>query len=99
MLAAPDTSAELVELCQAETLCAFYHHDARVGDVYADFDDGGRDENVNASFTEALHNVFFFFRLHLAVEHFYCEIGKNSFGKLFIFFLYRFYFEFLEGIP
>ncbi len=44
--AASDASAELVKLGEAEAVGGFDHHHGGVGDVYADFDDGGGYEDV-----------------------------------------------------
>ena len=46
--AAADAAAELVELREAEALGVVDDHDGGVGDVDADFDDGGGDEDVDA---------------------------------------------------
>ena len=46
-MAAPDPAAQLMQLRQAETLGVLDHHDGGVGDVDADLDDGGGDENAS----------------------------------------------------
>ena len=43
-LTAPNASAKLVELCEAEAFGAFDDHEGRVGDIDADLDDGRGDE-------------------------------------------------------
>ncbi len=45
--AAADAAAKLVQLREAEALGLLDHHDGRVGDVHADFDDGGGNEDLD----------------------------------------------------
>jgi hypothetical protein len=53
--AAPDAAAQLVQLREAEALGVLDHHDRRVGHVDADFDHGGRDEDLRSPLLERLH--------------------------------------------
>ena len=69
MLTPPDPPAQLVELRQAEAFGVFDNHHRGVGDVHADLDDGGRDQQVELAPPETLHYLIFFGAEHLAVEH------------------------------
>jgi len=60
--------AKLVELGEAEALGVFDDHDGGVGDVDADFHDGGGDENLRFVFAETLHDFFFFVAGEAAVQ-------------------------------
>lgn len=66
--AAADASAELVELGKAETFGVLDDHGGGVGDVDADFDHRGGDEDLRFVFAEAFHNSIFFFAGKAAVE-------------------------------
>ena len=56
-VAAADATTELVELGEAEAVGMFDDHGGGVGDVDADFDDGGGDEDVDEVLAEAFHDV------------------------------------------
>ncbi len=75
--AAADASAKLVELGEAEALGVLDDHDGGVGDVDADFDYGGGDEDLRFVFAEALHDFFFFVAGEAAVQEAELELGKN----------------------
>jgi len=79
--AAADASSELVELGEAEAFGVFDDHDGRVGDVDADFDDGGGDEDLRFVFAEAFHDGVFFFAREAAVEEAELEFWKNFFRE------------------
>ena len=64
----PDSPPQLMELRESETLGMLDEHDARVRDVDADFDDGGRDEDVDGVVTERAHRGVAFVRLQAAVH-------------------------------
>jgi hypothetical protein len=66
--AAADASAELVHLREAEALGVVDDHDGGVGDVDADFDDGGGDEDVDLAALEAGHGDLFVVGAEAAVE-------------------------------
>ena len=68
MVTAADASPELVELGEAEALGAFDHHDGGVGDIDADFDDGGGDQDVELAIAEGVHDGGLGFVLEAAVE-------------------------------
>jgi len=75
--AAADAPAKLVELREAEAIGVFDHHDGRVRDIHADFDDGGGDEDERFLPAEAFHDGFLFFVFQAAVEKTDAQIGKN----------------------
>src|SRR5713101_353037 len=83
--AAADASAKLVELGQAEALGVLDDHDGGVGNVDADFDDSGGDEDLGFVFAEALHNFFFFVAGEAAVQEAELELGKNFAREAFVF--------------
>ena len=60
--AAADASAKLVELREAEALGVLDDHDGGVGDVDADFDDRGGDEDVDFAAAESAPSLFLFRR-------------------------------------
>src|SRR6267143_473049 len=75
--AAADAAAKLVELGEAKALSVLDDHDGGVGDVDADFHDGGGDEDLGFVFAEALHDFFFFVAGEAAVQEAELELGKN----------------------
>ena len=79
--AAADASAELVKLGQAEAFGMLDDHGGGVGDVDADFDDGGGDEDLDFVFAEALHDVVFFFAGEAAVEEPEFQFRKDIFRE------------------
>lgn len=77
--AASDASAELVELGESEAVGVVDEHDGGVGDVDADFDDGGGDEGVDVVLAEVLDDVVFGVAVDASVEE--CDlVGFESFG-------------------
>ena len=63
--AAPaNAAAQLVQLRQAKAFGVLYYHQGRVGDVHADFDDGGGDQQLCLAGDEGAHR-----RLPLVVIH------------------------------
>ncbi len=66
--AAADASAELMELGKAEALGVLDDHYGGVGNIDADFDDSGGDENLDFVFAELLHDFVFFFAGEAAVQ-------------------------------
>src|SRR5260370_532208 len=72
-----DASAKPVELGEAEALGVLDDHDGGVGDVDANFDDGGGDEDLRFVFAEALHDCFFLVAGAAAVQEAELELGKN----------------------
>ena len=84
VLAAADASAELVELGEAEPVGAVDEHDGGVGDVDADFDDGGGDEDVELGVAEAAHHAVFFAGRQAAVHEADAEVGEDLVGEAFV---------------
>src|SRR6266852_1499716 len=83
---AADASAKLMELGEAEALGVLDDHDGGVGDIDADFDDGGGDEDLRFVFAEALHDFFFFVAGEAAVQEAELELGKNFAREALVFF-------------
>ena len=83
--AASDAAAQLVELGEAEMVRAFHEHDRRVGDVHADFDDGGRDEHIVFLITEIGHDLVFFVGLHASVQEAEFVFGEDFLRKFLVF--------------
>lgn len=90
--ASTDAAAELVELGEAEAFGAFDEHDCGVGDIDADFDDGGGDEEVGFVGGEVAHDLFFFVFFEFAVEEGDCEVWEDL-AEFFVFFGDGFDFE------
>ena len=57
MAAAADTSAELVELADAESLCVDDDHHRRIGNVHTDLDHGGGHDRIDLSAPERVHDL------------------------------------------
>ncbi len=68
VFAAADAAPELVELGEAVAFGVVDDHDGGVRNVYADFDDGGGDEDGCFVVPVLLHDGVFFFRVHAAVQ-------------------------------
>ena len=67
-LATADTSTELVELGEPEAFGVFDDHYAGIGHVYADFDDGGGDEDIGIAVDEIFHYFGFLGGFKFAVH-------------------------------
>ena len=76
MATAADAAAELVELGDAEAFCLLDDHDGGIGDIDADFDDGGGDKDLSVAFAELVHDVVAMFAVHATVEEFDGEAGE-----------------------
>ncbi len=90
--AATNAAAELVELGEAEAFGAFDEHNGGVGDVDADFDDGGGNEEVGFVSGEVVHDLFFFVFGKAAVEEGDLEVWEDG-AEFFVFFGDGFDFE------
>ena len=66
--ATADAAAKLVQLREAEALGMFDHHDGGVGNVDADFDDGGGDQHVDLAALEAAHDDFLLVGVEAAMQ-------------------------------
>ena len=77
MGAAPDAAPELVELAEAEAVGIFDDHEAGVGNIDADLNDGGGHENVQVSGGEGGHDGLFFLRALFAVDDADAQVGED----------------------
>src|SRR5205807_2817727 len=75
--AAADASSKLMKLGEAEAFRMLDDHDGGVGNVDADFDDGGGDEDLRFVSAEALHDFFFFVTREAAVQKTELQFGKD----------------------
>jgi len=57
-------------------------HDGSVGDVHADLDDGGGDEDVDLAAGELAHGGLFFGRRKAAVKEAEAETGESACAEL-----------------
>jgi len=84
--AATDAPAELVKLGEAEAVGVVDDHDGGVGDVDADLDDGGGDEDVDVAAMETGHGDLFVVRGEAAVEDAEAEAGEGAGAELVVHF-------------
>ena len=70
-----------MQLRQAESVGMLDHHHRRVRHVHADFDDRGRNENLNFAVAETLHHAVFFFAAHAPVQQPHVQFWKNFFDS------------------
>jgi len=84
--ATSDAPAELVELGEAEALGVVDDHDRGVGDVDANFDDGGGDEDVDLATLEAGHGDLFVIGGEAAVEQAEAEAGERAVAEFVVHF-------------
>ena len=77
MFAAADTSPKLMQLRKTEAFRIFDDHDGGIGNVHANFDDGGGNQNVGFMAGEGGHDGFLFFGLHFSVHKSHFQIGEN----------------------
>ncbi len=68
MAAAPDATAQLVQLCQSKSLGMFNQDDRCVRDIHANFNDGRGDQQLNRTGLKISHHRFFFNRLHASMQ-------------------------------
>ena len=74
---APDPSAQLVKLREAEPLRVLDDHHRRLRDVHPHFDDRGRDEQLEVAPLEPPHRLFLLRRLHPAVQQPHPDAGER----------------------
>ena len=86
--AASNTAAELVELGDAEVFGFADHDDGGVGDVDADFDDGGGYEDVEVAVGELAHGGVFVGVFELAVEEADAVVFEFGFAEVLVGFEY-----------
>ena len=70
------TSAQLMQLGQAEALGILYHHHRGVGYVHTHFYHRGGHQDLRLSADKALHFRILVGRFHLAVHHAYLVLGE-----------------------
>ena len=81
-----DSSAQLVQLRQSETLGMFNHHNGGFRHIYADFNHRRRHQQFNLTAFKPLHNRVFVFFFHLAVHQsdiiaeYLAQVFKPCFG-------------------
>ena len=80
--AAAHAPAQLVQGRQAEPLGVLNDHDRGVGHIDADLDDGGRDQHIQLSCLEFLHDLVLFLGLELAVQQADAAAGQQRTGGL-----------------
>ena len=61
-------ASELMQLRQPETLRVLDHHHRRLGDVDADLDNGGRDQEIELAGAERRHDGILFAALHASMQ-------------------------------
>ena len=66
-----------MQLRQAHALGVFDHHQGGVGHIYADFDDGGGDQDVQTACGKLRHDFGFFGSLHAPVYQADVEFGQG----------------------
>ena len=71
-----------MQLRQAEALAVFDHHQAGVGHIDADFDNGGGDQQLQFPGLEALHHRLFLCRLHPPVQQADAQAGQGQLQSL-----------------
>ena len=76
--AAADAAAQLVQLREAETLGVLDHHQRGVGDVDADLDHCGGDQQLNATCREISHHPRLLLALETAVHQ--ADLQRRQFG-------------------
>src|SRR5208337_3688667 len=80
--AAPDASAQLVELRQTKAVGVLDHHHSRVGHVDADFDHRGRDQNLDLALLKFAHYTLFFVGIKTAMQQTDMKVGENLLAQL-----------------
>ena len=80
--AAADASAQLVQLGQAEALGVLDHHQAGVGHVDADLDDGGGHQQLQLTRLEGRHDLLLLRRLHASVQQADAQLRQRRTQRL-----------------
>jgi len=81
--AAADATAELVHLGHAEALGVFDDHDAGVGDVDADLDDGSGDEDVDLAALKLAHRDLLVVGGEASMEEADAEVVEGTVAEVF----------------
>ena len=66
-----------MKLRQAKAVGVLDDHDGGVGDINADFDHRGRDQNFDFAALKLAHDVFFYVGIEAAVQQADVQIGKD----------------------
>src|SRR5450432_1048013 len=67
-----------MQLRQAETLRVFHHHHGGIGNVHADLDYSGGDQDLDGSSLELPHHLVFLVRIHAAVKQADLHAGERA---------------------
>ena len=62
-----DTTAQLMQLCQSESIGIFDHDQSRIRDIDPDFNNGRRYKDLRLSLGECLHDRIFLLGRHFSV--------------------------------
>jgi len=79
VFASADSAPELMKLRQAETVGAFNHHNAGIGNIDADFNHRSGNKDIYRSGRKFFHYFLFLSGLEAAMKQSYFQIGKNFF--------------------
>src|SRR5690606_35893436 len=77
VIGASNTTAQLIQIGEAEAVGAIDDNGVGVGNVDAAFDDGGSDQNVEFVANEAIHDVFEIVLVHLPVADGDARVGNE----------------------
>ena len=87
--AAPDPSAELMQLRESQTLGVLDNHQARIRHIDSHFDYGCRNEQIDFGRLEARHDLGLFTRFHAPVDEanaylrqLFCELLRRYLRRL-----------------
>ena len=72
-----------MELRQAETLGVLDDHNRGIGNVDADLDDGGSDENPQLAVAKLAHDVVALVRFHAAMDQADAKVFEQSLAHFF----------------
>ncbi len=75
--AAADPAAQLMQLRQPEPLGVLDHHQRRIRDIDADFDDGGRYQQMDVAPHERVHHFLLFLLFQAAVHQSDVQSGQR----------------------
>ena len=70
--------AELMKLCQPEAVRALNEHNGRIGHVYANFNDGCRDQDIELPLGEQRHGGIFLLARHPPMQQPQLKLGEDA---------------------
>ena len=76
--ASSHSSAQLMQLCQAQPLSIFHHHQGGVGNIHTHFDHRSGDQQLRVAPGKAGHPFGFFFCFHAAVDQLYAQVRQGD---------------------